>query len=61
MWFIMLCGLIFLAIIAIKMPRTILGITGGIIFGGAWWCLFIPLALIGLAIDSIYYDDIQVF
>jgi hypothetical protein len=33
-------------------PRFILAILGGFYFGGKWWILFIPLAILGLSIDA---------
>ena len=47
-------GVIFLLFLTLFVPRAVTAICIGIIIGGGWWwLLFIPLAIVGLAIDAI--------
>ncbi|MCL5071066.1 MAG: hypothetical protein M1308_09240 [Actinobacteria bacterium] len=46
-------GIIVLIVVGCFFPRLIASILAGIILGGGWWCLFGPVAFVGLIIDCL--------
>jgi hypothetical protein len=50
-------GLICLIVVWILLPRTISALVIGVLIGGYWWWLFVPLAIVGLIIDCLIIKE----
>jgi uncharacterized SAM-binding protein YcdF (DUF218 family) len=46
-------GLFCLLFVAFFVPRMIVPILMGILLGGVWWFLLVPLSIVGLILDFI--------
>lgn len=52
-------GVLFAAFMAIFIPRAILALVVGSLFGGWWWVLFAPLTIVAFIIDLLAIDAVE--